>query len=372
MGADNLLEATMVTPNGTILTANPCQNPDLFFATRGGGGSTFGVITSAVVRAYPTPQTTAYSFNITTLDPNATTQFWDLMAFIHTELPRLKEGGMAGYYTIAGPPYIDFLGMEWVFYLFNKPNGTAEALMQPILDRVNNQSAIFKPGISIASYPTYIDATGSINSESVGSSVGAYGSRLLTAESIADRERFAGILGQIGPHVDPNDPNVRSESSHIRHSPLQTEDAKANTSPSQGPQGNSLILGHLVAPPPSPPSYAPSLISVTPAWRRTTTHIIVQENWPVGIPQSEIDAVYEDIHTQKIQPLRELAPDTGAYFNECDSLEENWQEAFWGENYEALTVIKKSVDPEGALYCRLCVGSEEWTESESGALCRVA
>lgn len=31
-------------PNGAFVTANRCQNQDIFFALRGGGGGTFGVI----------------------------------------------------------------------------------------------------------------------------------------------------------------------------------------------------------------------------------------------------------------------------------------------------------------------------------------
>ncbi|KAF1938707.1 FAD-binding domain-containing protein [Clathrospora elynae] len=42
MGAENLLEATIVTLDDRTLLANPCQNSDFFFAIRGGGGGTFG------------------------------------------------------------------------------------------------------------------------------------------------------------------------------------------------------------------------------------------------------------------------------------------------------------------------------------------
>jgi FAD/FMN-containing dehydrogenase len=38
MGADHLLEATIVMPNGKVLVARPCQSTELFFAMRGGGG----------------------------------------------------------------------------------------------------------------------------------------------------------------------------------------------------------------------------------------------------------------------------------------------------------------------------------------------
>lgn len=35
LGADNVLELEVVTPMGDILTANECQNEDLFWAMRG-------------------------------------------------------------------------------------------------------------------------------------------------------------------------------------------------------------------------------------------------------------------------------------------------------------------------------------------------
>lgn len=46
MGADNTLEAILVTPNGTLLTANQCQNLDIYWAIRGGGGGTFCIVLS--------------------------------------------------------------------------------------------------------------------------------------------------------------------------------------------------------------------------------------------------------------------------------------------------------------------------------------
>jgi FAD/FMN-containing dehydrogenase len=35
------------------VTANAYQNTDLFFALRGGGGGTYGVVVSATLKAYP-------------------------------------------------------------------------------------------------------------------------------------------------------------------------------------------------------------------------------------------------------------------------------------------------------------------------------
>ena len=118
------------------------------------------------------------------------------------------------------------------------------------------------------------------------------------------------------------------------------------------------------------PTYYPDQIAMNPAWNNALSHLIVVEGWPDGIAQSVIDSVYRDITEKKIQPLRDLSHETGAYFNECDSYEPDWQKAFFGENYERLLAVKKRVDPESVLWCRRCVGSEALVEESDGRLCR--
>src|SRR5437016_7914374 len=56
IAAANMLEAELVTADGKLLVANACQNQDLFWALRGGGGGTFGIVTRVTVRSHPIPE----------------------------------------------------------------------------------------------------------------------------------------------------------------------------------------------------------------------------------------------------------------------------------------------------------------------------
>ena len=68
--------------------------------------------------------------------------------------------------------------------------------------------------------------------------------------------------------------------------------------------------------------------------------------------------------------LRTLDPDSGAYVNEADPDEPDWQHAFWGDHYPELFELKARWDPDGVFYCKPCVGAERW-EVVGQRLCRV-
>ena len=56
--AASLLEAEVVTADGKIRIANACTNSDLFWALKGGGGGSFGVVSKITVRVHDLPATT--------------------------------------------------------------------------------------------------------------------------------------------------------------------------------------------------------------------------------------------------------------------------------------------------------------------------
>ncbi|KAM0265115.1 hypothetical protein ACHAQJ_000267 [Trichoderma viride] len=99
LAADNVWEMEIVTPGGEILTVNEDQHPDLFWAMRGGGGSTFGIITSATLKAYPSPKVTGVTVYIIT-DSKESFVF-DLIAYVFSQMPSLMEQGISGYNPIA-------------------------------------------------------------------------------------------------------------------------------------------------------------------------------------------------------------------------------------------------------------------------------
>lgn len=57
LACDALLEARMINTFGDIVLASPTENPDLFWASKGGGGNNFGIVTSLKVNLYQIPTT---------------------------------------------------------------------------------------------------------------------------------------------------------------------------------------------------------------------------------------------------------------------------------------------------------------------------
>ena len=56
LAAASLLEAEIVTADGTIRIANACTNPDLLWGLKGGGGGSLGVVTRLTLRTHDLPE----------------------------------------------------------------------------------------------------------------------------------------------------------------------------------------------------------------------------------------------------------------------------------------------------------------------------
>ena len=190
LAADHVLEIEVVTPTGEIVTANECQNQDLFWAMRGGGGSTFGIITSVTVAAFPSlPHLTVTVLAGTA--PN-TEAYWSSMAYLLSQFPGLSDQGISAYTflysntTYQGKNIAAFEGIFSMPQLSNhNTTGSLKAALSPIFKHINMMyPGAFQSSLTAAAYPSFYDWWKDNNGPNNAGSDILVGSRLLTRHSL--------------------------------------------------------------------------------------------------------------------------------------------------------------------------------------------
>ncbi|KAF1954516.1 FAD-binding domain-containing protein [Byssothecium circinans] len=341
MGADNIFEVEMATPSGDIVIANECQNADIFWAIRGGGGGTFGVITRITMKAYTMPQTTQWLWNVSANNGTDARNWWKLVAELHAKMVKINELGFQGYYTISGPKNGP-LSMGGYFLAYDKRNSSIESTLEPFISLMNSAKDLASLSSNITRYDRWIDAYNALPKQTRDNTDGPGGTissmRLLTREGLTeDLDASARMFGAIGPNAKGYESGI---SSHI-------------------------LAGSLIA------SSKPVKNALNPAWRDTAVHMVVKVSWSDDVSEEQV-LQFHDTMTNKIgYAMRKLSPDSGCYVNECDQFELNWQWAMYGSNYSHLRAIKAKYDMDDLFWCRRCIGSDEWMYDEGeGTLCR--
>lgn len=60
--------------------------------------------------------------------------------------------------------------------------------------------------------------------------------------------------------------------------------------------------------------------ALNPAWRDSIVHIITSQSWNNSLPEDTASDTIQEMTYEKGYALRQLAPDTGAYYNEvCET-----------------------------------------------------
>jgi hypothetical protein len=132
---DNVLEITIVTADGDHVVANSYCNQDLFWALRGGGGGTWGVVTSVTYKTHPS---TPFAGAFLTLNSTNATSTQNVLTETIRLTPSLVEQGYGGY----GRGTVG----TFQFFLIS-PNVTAEqnqATFDPLFEFAHSQ-----PGLSV-------------------------------------------------------------------------------------------------------------------------------------------------------------------------------------------------------------------------------
>lgn len=56
--------------------------------------------------------------------------------------------------------------------------------------------------------------------------------------------------------------------------------------------------------------------ALNPAWRDSVVHFITSQSWDHSLPEPRVSQFINDMTYNKLNALRELDPDSGAYLNE--------------------------------------------------------
>lgn len=131
LSVDNLLSADIVLPDGRFVTASAAENPDLYWAVRGGGGN-FGVVTSFLFKGNPV-HTVYGGPMIWSLDKSAEIlKFWQNLILTAPD----ELYGFFAFLTVPpGPPFpaqFHLQKMCGVVWCYTGPLEQAQEVFQPI------------------------------------------------------------------------------------------------------------------------------------------------------------------------------------------------------------------------------------------------
>lgn len=325
LAADNVLQFTVVLASGETVIANDATNPDLFWALRGGGAGTWGVVIDVTIRTFPVPDRMTYIFLIASY--NNTKSFASVFTKFIELQPQMSNGNITGYWYA----FNKTLAFLYMGYDLNKTEFTTH--MAPFL---NFTSSVEGPppqyGVTeVSSWHAFLEALwcpgGYCPSEAGGTALLA--SRLIPLESFNRYDELGSLLVDISSELDV---------------------------------AGGTMVGHLVAGG-EVNKKDPDSVGVNPAWRKALMHIVLSNaKFSPNATAKHRKAVGERL-TKLNSKLIDFTPGSGAYMNEADIDEPNWQQSFFGSHYDRLKQIKNKVDPHHLFICHHCVGSEDWDAS---------
>lgn len=336
-GADQVLSMEVVTADGEFVVANSTSNTDLFWALRGGGGSTFGVAISVTVKAHPDLEVTASRFSFSSATIGNETFWAAIRAYVDSWVAN-ADAGTYTYWTLI-PTNGTFTFSFSPFFAPGKSVAEATALLQPWFTTLTNLNITFAPNIT--HFDNYYDAwRSSFPLEAVQKPNVATASRLFPRSNFETPEHRQ----QIYEHI-------RTSSEHNRvqvHFNMQAKDPIGT---------DNAVNSH---------------------WRPLVSFSMQSVRWPINSTAEDILRIRKEFQSGDMQTWRDISPGAGSYLAEADRLEPNFGQAFWGDKYEKLLRLKGELDPLDVFYATTGVGSERWRvesvdglPNENGKLCRV-
>ncbi|TDL26957.1 FAD-binding domain-containing protein [Rickenella mellea] len=313
LGVDRVVEIKIVTPDGQSRVANDCHNSDLFWALRGGGGGTFGVVLDLESTHKVEPQ---LSLQVASLSFNGTST--NLRQFYGLAINNSVKWGSEGW---GG----HIQGTALIYVTPNLSLDEARESMKPMSNFILSQNGTIVLE-TLTWYPFFL-------------------------KYVVAAEAAVGSLTILGSRLVPK-ANFDTDSGK-----LQLLDFMMSLVPQS--------LPYVPVVPPVNFNFTEGSTSVTPAWRSALWHFGFHTSWEFNSSISDIQTQYAMVHNVT-KTLRELTPGSGSYFNEGDVYELDHENTFWGPNYSQLLKIKRKYDPQSLLDCWQCVG---WKGSDDARYC---
>lgn len=345
MAADQIVSIDLVTPDGRFITANEEENSDLFWGLRGGGGSTFGVVTSYTIKVHPQLDPIVIStFSISTSGNNVTTDvFWDAIKTYFSMIPMFVDAGTYAYWYFFNVNNV----LSLTFYGWVAPGYTTssfENLTAPLFDAWSDLGINVEPNTT--QHTSFLSAYNEgFPQEQVGTNFSGAANRLVPKDNFLDPIKFNATFDAFKSIVNRGGGMVG----------VATTGGPANTLTPDNAVNN--------------------------AWRTASAQIITSTFWdPTGTLQDASEALIE-FNTTWLAPVRAATPNGGAYDSEGSVIEPDWQNVYYGaEKYAKLTTLKEKYDPTSLFYALHGVGSENWyvtdqlpgLPTQNGRLCRVS
>ncbi|KAG8722046.1 hypothetical protein FRC09_006928 [Ceratobasidium sp. 395] len=315
MGVDNVLQFRVVNPNSQIVVANSCQNKDLFWALRGGGGGTWGVTLDVTYKTHP-PLKQIVGMGIT-MNVTSPEKFKNLAETFLRVLPSLSDQGIRGYGVWIARTTFSISILHPNSPSIEHTNQTIAPIWDWVAHNTDTQVASFGD-----MYSTFFDLFEVWISTDVSIAVPTWmGSGLVSRKAMETRAgELAELIGTDGQYIAPS----------------------------------MLIVGGGEISKTDPES-----TGLNPQWRNEALiSWNFGANWMDDTPVDTIKYIKSAV-TNLTQSLGQIAGlDHASYFNEADPQEPLWKKAFFGRHYDRLLKIKRKVDPEGLFTCNRCVGSD--------------
>jgi len=350
--AAGLLEAEVVTADGRALTVNACSYPELFWALKGGGGGSWGVVTRLTLRTHELPEFFGAAWG--RIRAHSDAAFRRLLArFFDFYASDLFNPHWGEQVAIGSD---NSLKLSMVCQGLDRSR--AQAVWQPFFDWVSSSPGEF----------TVIEELGA-GAKPARRWWGSAGNRSM----IPDLRRGApdhhawwqGDQEQVGAYLHAYDSLWLPAA--LLHGEQRQRLLAGLFAGSRHKEIDLHFNKGLAGAPPA--AIAATLDTATnpQVARAFALAIIADGEGPAypGMPGVALEAAAAHADARAIDAataqLRRLVPDAGSYVSESNYFNATWQRAFWGEHYARLRAVKARYDPEGLFIGHHGVGSEEWS-----------